>query len=441
MSRKQRGKGKGPGTPGQAQQQSRPQAGGGGGQGGGGGGAGGGWGPLRDNVRREIEQASLALAFAERLHTRLDTQRRLFVDFSRVMEQLRSGALERVGGSLSRLFEGGQGFDLQRFLRDLPLALSHLAAAEGQARRTAARDAGAARTASVPPKAEAGAAQETSNAAEPASASAEAAAAEMPTATALPEGAGEASGGTPADPGADAVAEKSAASSVPAEEATPPAGAAAGAPDAMSADPAGAAREGPVSPRLEMRSKLLAAAPQLAKAATAYRRNVATVKRAAAPRRSPGPWRSDREVLEEARRAVDFARQLFDAYAGAWADQPLAQGGDDAMAAEMDRFLAWTQLDRYVELAVHGDPRHTGSQPPPSGKKVVAPSPAPAAPSENGHGSTAAASDGAPAAASSDAPASDEARTGEAAPAADHAAGDAAADSGAAAPQGEPSQG
>ena len=116
----------------------------------------------------------------------------------------------------------------------------------------------------------------------------------------------------------------------------------------------------PPSPRLELRSRLLAAAPQLGKAVVTYRRTVATVRRAAAPRRAPGPWRSDREVLEEARLAVDFARQLFDAYAEAWADQPTQAGGGDAISAETDRFLAWTQLARYMEVAA---PR---SQPPPA---------------------------------------------------------------------------
>jgi len=107
-----------------------------------------------------------------------------------------------------------------------------------------------------------------------------------------------------------------------------------------------------VSPRLELRAKLLAAAPNLAKAAQSYRRNVATLRRAALPRRSPGPWRADREVLEEASRAVEFVQKLHDAYAEAWADQPLPKDLGDQTAAELDRFLAWTQLDRYVELAV-----------------------------------------------------------------------------------------
>jgi hypothetical protein len=107
----------------------------------------------------------------------------------------------------------------------------------------------------------------------------------------------------------------------------------------------------PPSPRVELRSRLLAAASQLQKAVVTYRRSVATVRRAAAPRRAPGPWRSDREVLEEAQRAVDFARQMFDAYAEAWADQPVQPGIAEGTSAEADRFLAWTQLTRYVELA------------------------------------------------------------------------------------------
>jgi hypothetical protein len=113
---------------------------------------------------------------------------------------------------------------------------------------------------------------------------------------------------------------------------------------------------------------LLAAAPQLAKAVVTYRRTVTTLRRAAAPRRAPGPWRSDREVLEEARLAVDFARQMFDAYAEAWADQPTQPGIADAMSAETDRFLAWTQLARYMDVAA---PR---SQPPPIEKPADKPS-------------------------------------------------------------------
>ena len=208
------------------------------------------------------------------------------------MEQLRSGAVERLTASLSRLYEGGQGFDLQRFLRDLPLALGQLAVADKNKSR--------------PP---------------------------------------------PADPQA------AAATPTPVEQATPSETVPAAEPEAAPAEPAAPATAtaepaAPVSPRLELRAKLLAAAPNLAKAAQTYRRNVATLRRAAAPRRSPGPWRADREVLEEARRAVEFVQKLYDAYADAWADQPLMKDLGDQTAAELDRFLAWTQLDRYVELAV-----------------------------------------------------------------------------------------
>src|SRR5438067_1442985 len=121
MARKPRGQVRTPGGPGPQQhsQPPRPQGGGG-----------GSWAPLRDSVRRDIEQATSALAFAAALHDRLESQRRLFADFPRVMEQLRSGALERVATSLGRLFEGKDQFDLTRFLRDLPLALGQLAAAE-----------------------------------------------------------------------------------------------------------------------------------------------------------------------------------------------------------------------------------------------------------------------------------------------------------------------
>jgi hypothetical protein len=157
---------------------------------------------------------------------------------------------------------------------------------------------------------------------------------------------------------------------------------------------------------LELRAKLLAAAPNLAKAAQSYRRNVATLRRASLPRRSPGPWRADREVLEEASRAVEFVQKLYDAYAEAWADQPLMKDLGDQTAAELDRFLAWTQLDRYVELAVLAStnasrpakpgqhvisaPKEAALQPPPvteaSPAAVVADSdPGPAAePEENG---------------------------------------------------------
>ncbi len=282
MARK-KGKGQGGGPP------QRPGVPAGGGAAGGG----GGWTPLRDAIRRDVEQAVAALAFAERLHQKMDTQRRAFLDFPRVMEQLRSGAVERLTASLSRLYEGGQGFDLQRFLRDLPLALAQLAAADKSKSRPPA----------APP------APETQ------------AAAPTPTPDPVP---------TPAPEPAP----------TPEPEPTP----------AETAPPAEAAA--PLSPRLELRAKLLAASPNLGKAAQTYRRNVATLRRSAAPRRSPGPWRADREVLEEARRAVEFVQKLYDAYAEAWADQPLAKDLGDQTAAELDRFLAWTQLDRYVELAV-----------------------------------------------------------------------------------------
>jgi hypothetical protein len=307
MARKLRGKGRPPGAP-AAQQAPRPQGP-------------GGWAPLRDAVRRDVEQAVSALAFASALHERLESQRRLFADFPRVMEQLRSGALERVAGALSRLYEGKDQFDLTRFLRDLPLALAQLAAAEAGRR-------------SAPP----------------------------PPATPLPAEA-------PAAPAAENPPPPPAEASPPAPAPAEPAPAPADAGTAPAArEPAPAAE--PPSPRLELRSRLLAAAPQLGKAVLTYRRTAATVRRAAAPRRAPGPWRSDREVLEEAKLAVDFARQLFDAYAEAWADQPTQPAGAEQMSAETDRFLAWTQLARYVEVAA---PR---SQPPPAEKPAEKPAPA-----------------------------------------------------------------
>src|SRR5882762_661972 len=130
---------------------------------------GGGWAPLRDSIRRDVEQAVSALAFAERLHQKLDTQRRAFLDFPRVMEQLRSGAVERLTASLSRLYEGGQGFDLQRFLRDLPLALGQLAVADKNRSRPPPADAQAAAAAapSTPTPAEQATPPETAPAAEP----------------------------------------------------------------------------------------------------------------------------------------------------------------------------------------------------------------------------------------------------------------------------------
>src|SRR5947208_623173 len=152
-----RKKGRGPAQGAGPQPQRQGGGAGGGGPGSGGpGGGGGGWGPLRDSIRRDVEQAVSALAFAERLHQKLDTQRRAFLDFPRIMEQLRSGAMERLTASLSRLYEGGQGFDLQRLLRDLPLALGQLAAADKSRSRPPPADAqGAAAAApSTPPPAE-----------------------------------------------------------------------------------------------------------------------------------------------------------------------------------------------------------------------------------------------------------------------------------------------
>jgi hypothetical protein len=263
-----------------------------------------------------VEQAVSALAFAERLYHKLDTQRRLFHDFPRTMEQLRSGALERVATALARLYEGGQGFDVQRFLRDLPLALAQLAAAEKK------------EISSPPPSSE----------------------------EKLAEAAHEAA---PAAPEAALAAEAAPAEEKPAAEPAP------------AAEEKHAATDGaqPVSPRLELRARLLAAAPELAKAALSYRRNVATVRRAALPRRSPGPWRADREVLEEARRATEFVHKLFDTYAEAWADQPLPADLYEGMADETDRLLAWTQLDRYVELAVLASTN--APRPPRPGQHVI----------------------------------------------------------------------
>jgi hypothetical protein len=300
---------------------------------------------VRDSVRRDIEQATQALAFSEQLLERLDSQRRLFIDFPRVMEEMRSGALERVATALARLYEGGSGVhDLSRFLRDLPLALGHLAAAEAARRRAPQQSNGpqaAAKTAETPLAEGLGA----QAAADEAPAAVEAASpGSGPT-----EGAGAQAGEAP--PPIEAAAAASSATEPPASPAEP------------SAARPGSAAE-PVSPRVELRAKLLAAAPQLGRATQTYRRNVATVRRATAPRRAPGPWRSDREVLDQARRAVEFARQIFDAYAEAWADAPLPKNGHEAMAAEADRFLAWTQLVRYVELARMQPPLPTPAAPP-----------------------------------------------------------------------------
>jgi hypothetical protein len=297
---RKKGRGAGPGAGPQPQKPGGAAAGG------------GGWAPLRDSIRRDVEQAIAALAFAERLHQKMDTQRRAFLDFPRIMEQLRSGGMERLTASLSRLYEGGQGFDLLRFLRDLPLALGQLAAAD--------------KTKSQPPPAQT-------------PAPAEAGAGTVPA------------GASPAEAGAGALAAEASPTDKAQIPAAPAAAEATGTlPPATPPAPASAGAG--VSPRLELRSKLLAAAPNLAKAAQSYRRNVATLRRAALPRRSPGPWRADREVLEEARRAVEFVQKLYDAYADGWADQPLTKDLGDQTAAELDRFLAWTQLDRYVELAV-----------------------------------------------------------------------------------------
>ncbi|MFL5425897.1 MAG: hypothetical protein ACJ783_12735 [Myxococcales bacterium] len=292
--------------------------------------SGGSWAPLRDAIRRDVEQALAALAFASTVHERLESQRRLFADFPRVIEQIRSGPLERVASSLARLYEGKEQFDLSRFLRDLPLALAQLAATE--AKRSA-----------PPPPAEKGS---------------ESAPQPPPGESAPPpaggNGAGVATAGEAGQP-----PEGEAASEPPAQLGASPAEPAstesvAATPPAPAPEPPAA---GPPSHRVELRTRMLAAVPQLSKAVLTYRRTVATVRRAAAPRRSPGPWRSDREVLEEAQRAIEFAQQMFDAYAEAWADQPVQPGIAESMSAEADRFLAWTQLTRYVELAGRGAPQ------------------------------------------------------------------------------------
>jgi hypothetical protein len=300
---------------------------------------------LRDAVRRDIEQAAAALAFATALHERLEAQRRLFADFPRVMEQLRSGAMERVSTALSRLFEGKEQFDLTRFLRDLPLALAQLAAAE-----TARKGA----PAPAPPSSEV---------------KSEGASAPEPTATQPAPAAPEVTPQAASSPAVETQPGATSSETTSSEETTSSASAS-GQSAPSDAKPqatnGGAVPEVP-SPRLELRGRLLAAAPQLAKAIVTYRRTVTTVRRAAAPRRAPGPWRSDREVLEEARLAVDFARQMFDAYAEAWADHPTQPGIADGMSAETDRFLAWTQLARYMDVAA---PR---TQPPPVEKPVEKP--------------------------------------------------------------------
>jgi hypothetical protein len=369
---------------------------------------------LRDAVRKDIEQAAGALAFATTLHERLEAQRRLFADFPRVMEQLRSGALERVAVALSRLFDGKEQFDLPRFLRDLPLALGQLAAAEarrsappppasprngsGVGPAAAVEVAGAADGSGAPsaPAAGAPAPQPSANDAVDASGGSDgatvAAAGDAPASNPDPSPAAESEGGMPAPvPGTDVSGSAPPAASQGAAASSGSTGAAiaASSPPPAHGPPSSASGAGggsaappthePPSPRLELRSRLLAAAPQLQKAVVTYRRSVATVRRAAAPRRAPGPWRSDREVLEEAQRAVDFARQMFDAYADAWADQPVQPGIGGAVAAEADRFLAWTQLARYVELAgPHGATQASpgagvtpSSEPPPHAEEHV----------------------------------------------------------------------
>ncbi len=358
-----------PGGPGPQQhsQPPRPQGG-------------GSWASLRDSVRRDVEQAAGALAFAAALHDRLESQRRLFADFPRVMEQLRSGALERVATALARLFEGKEQFDLTRFLRDLPLALGQLAAAEA-ARKSAPREPAPAEAAPAPaaagdegavaaPPGETAAASEAEASAEPGS---------IATAEGLPTPPSVPISTPPSVPISTSDATATATSNPPSTptsnltSTSTPISTPIPTPSQFAGQPVnGGAPAEPPSPRLELRSRLLAAAPQLGKAVVTYRRTVATVRRAAAPRRAPGPWRSDREVLEEARQAVDFARQLFDAYAEAWADQPTQPGSGEAMSAETDRFLAWTQLARYMDVAA---PR---SQPPPPTEK------APDKPSEKG---------------------------------------------------------
>jgi len=310
---------------------------------------GGSWAPLRDAVRRDIEQALGALAFATTLHERLESQRRLFADFPRVTEQIRSGPFERAASALARLYEGKDQFDLSRFLRDLPLALAQLAASEAR------------RSAPPPP-----AGGEGTAASEQKEAQAETSESSPPPPPAEGGATPPAEGGAtpPAEGGATPPAEAAAGTPAPAEAAPPP--------PPPSAPTASAESAGPPSPRVELRTRMLAAVPQLSKAVLTYRRTVATVRRAAAPRRSPGPWRSDREVLEEAQRAIEFAQQMFDAYAEAWADQPVQPGIAAAMSAEADRFLAWTQLSRYVDLAgrgaTQGSPGAGGQTGEPTGK-------------------------------------------------------------------------
>src|SRR6266852_4595895 len=286
MARKPRGQVRTPGGPGPQphSQPPRPQGG-------------SSWASLRDAVRRDIEQAASALAFAASLHERLEAQRRLFADFPRVMEQLRSGALERVATALARLFEGKEQFDLTRFLRDLPLALGQLAAAEA-ARKSAPREP-ASPEAGAPPAAageEAAAAAEVpAEAATPASTD-EAPASSDGTSTAAP---GSTSIPTPVSiatpistPPLSSPSPSTSPSTSPSPSTFPstptPTSTSTSVSDAAPPGNGGAAPE-PPSPRLELRSRLLAAAPPLGKAVVTYRRTAATVRRAAAPRRAPGP--------------------------------------------------------------------------------------------------------------------------------------------------------
>ncbi len=300
-----------------------------------------GWLQLRDSVRRDLEVGLQSLSFLERFGEGLDAQRRLFVDFPRITEELRTGAMERLAGSLERLYANGQGaLDLTRFLRDLPLALGHLASAELAARRQQlqAASAAAAKQATAKPAA-AGETPAAANVIE----SSSPAQADTVAEEARDESAGDAQAAPSADASAAAHSDSEAHASV-AEAAN------VSAPDASAATHVEAKPEA-ISPRVELRTRLLAAAPQLSKAAAAFHRNTATVRRAAGPRRAIGPWRSDREVLEQARTAIEFANKIYDAYAEAWADAPLAKSAGADMSAEMDRFLAWTQLSRYGEVA------------------------------------------------------------------------------------------
>ncbi|MFL5420301.1 MAG: hypothetical protein ACJ79Y_05985, partial [Myxococcales bacterium] len=294
---------------------------------------------MRDAIRRDVEQALAALAFASTVHERLESQRRLFADFPRVIEQIRSGPLERVASSLARLYEGKEQFDLSRFLRDLPLALAQLAVTEAKRSAPPLPAEKGSESAPQPPPGESAPAPAAGESAPPPAGGNGAGVATAGEAAQPPEG--EAASEPPAQLGASPAEPASTESIAAAPPAPPP-------------EPPAA---GPPSHRVELRTRMLAAVPQLSKAVLTYRHTVATVRRAAAPRRSPGPWRSDREVLEEAQRAVEFAQQMFDAYAEAWADQPVQPGIAESMSAEADRFLAWTQLTRYVELAGRGAPQ------------------------------------------------------------------------------------